>query len=103
MTDREFDIVVLGATGFTGRLIAERLTSTAPPSARLGLAGRSEAKLAEVAASLGREVGLVVVDATDPVGLRQLANATRVLITTVGPYTEHGDPVVGACAAAGTD
>ena len=103
MTDREFDIVVLGATGFTGRLIAERLTSTAPPSARLGLAGRSEAKLAEVAASLGREVGLVVVDATDPVGLRQLANSTRVLITTVGPYTEHGDPVVGACAAAGTD
>ena len=103
MNEREIDIVLLGATGFTGRLIAAYLAGAAPASARLGLAGRSEAKLAEVAATLGREVGIVVVDATDPIGLRRLADATRVLMTTVGPYTAHGDPVVGACAAAGTD
>ena len=103
MTDRDHDIVLLGATGFTGRLIASYLAEAAPPSARLGLAGRSEAKLAEVAATLGRDVALVVVDATDPVGLRRLADSTRVLMTTVGPYTAHGDPVVAACAAAGTD
>jgi short subunit dehydrogenase-like uncharacterized protein len=103
MSDRDFDIVLLGATGFTGRLIAAYLAEAAPPTARLGLAGRSEAKLAEVAAGLGREVGLVVVDATDPVGLRRLADSTRVLMTTGGPYVAHGDPVVGACAAAGTD
>jgi short subunit dehydrogenase-like uncharacterized protein len=103
MSDRDYDIVLLGATGFTGRLIAAYLAEAAPPAARIGLAGRSEAKLAEVAAGLGREVGLVVVDATDPVGLRRLADSTRVLMTTVGPYVAHGDPVVGAFAAAGTD
>jgi len=103
MTERDLDIVLLGATGFTGALIAARLSATAPASARLGLAGRSRAKLEQVAAGLDREVALLVVDVTDPVALRALAESTRVLMTTVGPYVEHGDPVVGACAAAGTD
>ena len=103
MSSREIDIVLLGATGFTGRLIAERLVSSAPASARIALAGRNQAKLDEVAAGLSREVALCTVDATDPRGLKSLAESTRVLMTTVGPYSQHGDPVVAACAAAGTD
>ena len=103
MSDRDLDIVLLGATGFTGRLIAERLAASAPESARIGLAGRSVAKLDTVAGGLSRAVTVCQVDATDPAGLERLARSTRVLMTTVGPYTEHGDPVVAACAAAGTD
>ena len=105
MSDRDFDIVLLGATGFTGRLIAERLASAAPDGARLALAGRSEIKLAAVAAGLSREVGLCTVDATDARALARLAEGSpgRALALAVGPYTQHGDPVVAACAAAGTD
>ena len=100
---RDFDIVLLGATGFTGGLVADALRTHAPPAARLALAGRSAAKLASVAARPGADVDLVTVDVTDPGSLRSLAARTRVLATTVGPYLVHGDPVVAACAEAGTD
>lgn len=101
---REFDVVVLGATGFTGRLTAEQVAQHLPDGATWALAGRNLTKLATVADSLpGPAPELVVADTTDVASLDALAARTRVLITTVGPYLLHGDEVVGACARAGTD
>ena len=100
---RDFDIVLLGATGFTGGLVADALRAHASPGARLALAGRSPARLEAASARPGVEVGCVTVDVTDPGSIRSLAARTRVLATTVGPYLVHGDPVVAACAEAGTD
>jgi short subunit dehydrogenase-like uncharacterized protein len=100
---REFDIVVLGATGFAGELIAGYLTSHIPSWPRLALAGRDRAKLEAVASRLGADVALITVDASDPQAMAAVAARTRVLITTVGPYILHGEPVVAACANAGTD
>jgi short subunit dehydrogenase-like uncharacterized protein len=100
---RDFDIVLLGATGFTGGLVADHLRVNAPDGLRLALAGRNVSKLASVGARPGADVALVTVDATDAAALRSLAERTRVLVTTVGPYLVHGDPVVAACAKAGTD
>ena len=101
-TEREHDIVVLGATGFTGALTAEHLVRHAPAGTRLALAGRSPDKLAAVAERLGAELPLLHADTDDPASLRAVAESTRVLVTTVGPYIEHGEPVAAACAAAGT-
>ena len=100
---RAIDIVLLGATGFTGGLIAEYLASTAPTAVRIALAGRDAAKLEAVRARIGSDFELVVVDAADVAALRRLTERSRVLITTVGPYIVHGDPVVAACADTGTD
>jgi short subunit dehydrogenase-like uncharacterized protein len=102
-TDRSYDIALLGATGFTGRLIAEYLASHAPATTRIVLAGRNLDKLEPIANGLGRQVATARVDVTDPPTVRALAESTRVLITTVGPYMEHGEPVIAACAVAGTD
>lgn len=106
--DRPYDVVLLGATGFTGGLTAARLaraTAAGAPDAgvRWALAGRSRDRLAAVAERLGVAVDLLHADVTDPRSLRELAGATRVLATTVGPYVRHGEPVVAACAQAGTD
>jgi short subunit dehydrogenase-like uncharacterized protein len=106
MADREYDVAVLGATGFTGALTAEYLARHAPAATRLALAGRNQTKLEQVRQTLadGRsEVPLVLADVSDPGSLRALAESTKVLITTVGPYINYGEPVVAACAAAGTD
>ena len=100
---RTFDITLFGATGFTGGLIADYLSEHAPEGARLALAGRDRAKVQAVAARLGRPMDVIVVEATDAVALKKMAEDTRVLITTVGPYILHGEPVVKACAEAGTD
>ncbi len=100
---RDLDIVVLGATGFTGGLVAAYLAAHAPSAVRIGLAGRSPAKLEGVAVRTGGDPELVVVDATDAGSLRELTARTRVLVTTVGPYLVHGGPVVAACADTGTD
>src|SRR5262249_23691076 len=106
---RELDIVLSGATGFTGRLTAARIAAQGPPGLRWAIAGRNAVTLAAGAATLadhgaaGRDVTTVLADVEDATSLRTLAERTRVLITTVGPYAELGDPVVGACAAAGTD
>lgn len=107
--DREFDIVLLGATGFTGGLTAEYLAQHAPPGLRWALAGRNEPKLAKVRERLAgidsscKDLSLVVADTADPASLEALAGRTRVLATTVGPYQQYGDPVVAACARTGTD
>jgi saccharopine dehydrogenase (NAD+, L-glutamate forming) len=109
MTDRDYDIVVFGATGFTGGLTAEYLARNAPEGLRWALAGRSEAKLAFVRDKLAAinpacvRLGLLVADVDDAESLRAVAAATRVVITTVGPYLRYGEPLVAACAAAGTD
>ena len=100
---RDLDIVLLGATGFTGALIAAYLADHAPSTVRVGLAGRDATRLEAVRDRTGGEPELVVVDATDPAALHRLTARTRVLITTVGPYLVHGDPVVAACADTGTD
>ncbi len=105
MTGREFDIVVYGATGFVGRLTAEYLARAGGP-ARIALAGRSPAKLEAVRATLGEAAQswpILTVDADRPSTLDEMAARTRVVVTTVGPYSKYGLPLVAACAAAGTD
>ena len=102
---RELDVVVYGATGFVGKLTAEYLAST-DTGARVGLAGRSEERLRTARDSLGdaaRDWPIVVADATRQSTLDALAARTQVVISTVGPYTRYGLPLVAACAAAGTD
>ncbi|WP_435246486.1 saccharopine dehydrogenase family protein [Streptomyces sp. NRRL F-5630] len=102
--EREFDLVLYGASGFAGALTAAYLAGHAPPSLRWALAGRSAEKLERTRASLGlKNVPVLAADAGDPAALRELAARTRVLATTVGPYLRHGDALVGACADAGTD
>jgi short subunit dehydrogenase-like uncharacterized protein len=102
---REHDVVLFGASGFVGRLIAAHLAEAAPPGTRIALAGRSAARLKEVRDGLpdaARDWPLLEADSGDPASLTTLAAATRVLATTVGPYARYGLPVVEACARAGT-
>jgi short subunit dehydrogenase-like uncharacterized protein len=103
MADREHDIVLFGATGFTGALTAAYLAQNAGEGVRWALAGRNRAKLEALAKRLGVDVPLVHADSTDEASLRTLAESTRVVITTVGPYVTYGEPMVAACAKAGTD
>jgi short subunit dehydrogenase-like uncharacterized protein len=100
---RDFDIIVYGATGFTGQLVAEYL-ATGYPDLNWALAGRSQAKLERVRAEIGAPatLPLVIADASDPASLTALAQRTRVVITTVGPYQLYGSELVAACARAGT-
>jgi short subunit dehydrogenase-like uncharacterized protein len=103
VAERELDIVLLGATGFTGALTAAELAARAPAGLRWALAGRNEAKLARVREAVApAEPAVVRADISDPASLRALAESTTVLVTTVGPYALHGGPVVAACAEAGT-
>ncbi len=100
---RDFDIVLFGATGFTGALTAEYLAAHAPAGTRWALAGRNRDRLDAVRDRLGVDVGVLEADAGDPAGLRRIAESARVVATTVGPYLRHGEPLVQACAEAGTD
>ena len=103
--DRRFDLVLLGASGFVGRLTAQHLARYAPPGMRVALAGRSRERLEAVRAELGGSAAgwpLVVVDVAEAASVHDLARSTRVLVTTVGPYLRRGLPVVRACAATGT-
>ncbi|MBD3728357.1 MAG: saccharopine dehydrogenase NADP-binding domain-containing protein [Sphingomonadales bacterium] len=108
MTDkpRPFDIVVYGTTGFTGRLVAEYLAATYGNAGhpRWAMAGRSEAKLAEVRDEIDapENTPLIVANADDPASLQALAQSTQVVISTVGPYQLYGTGLVEACVAAGT-
>lgn len=105
--DREFDVVVQGATGFTGVLVAEYLLRQygADKDLRWALAGRSEAKLKKVRGDLGADASgleLIVADSFDKTALASLAARTRVVLTTVGPYALYGSDLVEACVNAGT-
>jgi short subunit dehydrogenase-like uncharacterized protein len=101
------DLIVFGATGFTGRLVAEYLSRSVGADAplRWALAGRDAARLAAVRDAIGAPatLPLCVADAADPQALHRLVAGTRAVITTVGPYQRHGTPLVEACARAGTD
>jgi short subunit dehydrogenase-like uncharacterized protein len=102
----EHDITLFGATGFTGALTAEYLAQHAPAGTRIALAGRNHEKLEAVRARLAPAYGdvpLLHADVEDPASLRALAESARVVISTVGPYILYGEPLVAACAAAGTD
>lgn len=102
---REFDIILYGATGFVGKLTAEYLARVGG-DARIALAGRSTERLRVVRDSLGEAAAawpLIAADASAPSTLADIAARTRVVVTTVGPYTKYGLPLVAACAAAGTD
>ncbi len=102
---RTFDLVLFGATGFTGRLVAEYLANHAPAEVRIALAGRNTQKLEGVRAGLperARNWPLVVADAADSASLEKLAAQATVVCTTVGPYAKYGLPLVEACAKAGT-
>jgi short subunit dehydrogenase-like uncharacterized protein len=102
VTDREYDVVLFGATGFTGGLTAQYLAKHAPDGLRWAVAGRNESKLDAVRERLGRDVPALRADATDPASLAKVANAARVVATTVGPFISYGEPLVVACAEAGT-
>ena len=110
--NRPFDVIVFGATGFTGRLVAEYLQrsygANAPHAGEnltWALAGRSLSKLAQVRDLIKApaELPLLHADAQDPAALLVLARQARVIITTVGPYQLYGEPLLQACVAAGTD
>ncbi len=109
MSKQEFDIIVLGASGFTGRLVVEYLLATYGVDGDLkwAIAGRNKSKLKNVRARYLAEkqrdlLPILIADSQDEKSLADLAAKTRVLCTTVGPYALYGTPVVAACAAAGT-
>jgi short subunit dehydrogenase-like uncharacterized protein len=108
-TDTSYDLVLLGATGFTGALTADYLARNAPAQCRWALAGRDLQKLAAIRDRLAEvnpscaDLPLLRADVTDPASLRELAASTRVVLTTVGPYIKYGEALVAACADAGTD
>ncbi len=107
-TSREFDVVIWGATGFAGQLVAEAMART-NPQVRWAMGGRSLAKLERVRASIAEElpgisqVPLLEANADDPASLETLASKTRVIATTVGPYGLYGKNLLAACVHQGTD
>ncbi|WP_433311544.1 saccharopine dehydrogenase family protein [Micromonospora sp. CA-269861] len=107
--ERTYDVVLFGATGFTGGLTAEYLARHAPAGLRWALAGRNPQRLAAVRDRLAAidpglaDLPLLTADVTDADSLRAVADSARVVASTVGPYVHHGEPLVAACARAGTD
>jgi short subunit dehydrogenase-like uncharacterized protein len=109
--DAEFDLIVYGASGYTGRLVAEHLAQRYGPNGegagevKWAMAGRSAQKLAEVRDEIGAptDTPLVVADAADPASVREMVRRTKAVVTTVGPYQLYGSDLVAACAEAGTD
>jgi short subunit dehydrogenase-like uncharacterized protein len=108
--ERRYDLALFGATGFTGGLTARYLARNAPEGLRWALVGRNRSKLEAARGQLGDTLregvpapDLLEADAADPKALAEVAEAARVVATTVGPYVRYGEPLVAACAAAGTD
>src|SRR6202048_4888785 len=103
----QFDIVVYGATGFTGQLVAEYLAAhyTGKTAPKWAMAGRSLDKLAAVRDAIGTpaDTALIAADAGDPASLKAMLEQTRSVLSTVGPYQLYGSDLVAACAASGTD
>jgi len=107
MADRAFEVVLWGATGYTGRLVAEHLLKTYGAAGDLAwaVAARSASKLDAVRAEIGAPAGLptILADADDQASLEAMVKQAKVVISTVGPYQLYGSSLVAACAAAGTD
>jgi short subunit dehydrogenase-like uncharacterized protein len=109
-SERRYDLALFGATGFTGGLTARYLATNGPADLRWALVGRNRGKLEAVKASLEPLLGagvaapdLLVADASEAAALSKVAEAAKVVVTTVGPYALYGEPLVAACATAGTD
>ncbi len=94
---RDYDLVVFGATGFTGKLVAEHISRSAEQP-RWAIAGRNQAKLE----ALGLRVPILIADALDREAVAKLARSTKVVCTTAGPFAKYGSELVAACAGAGT-
>ena len=106
MSDREFDIIIYGASGFTGRLVAEYLQSEyAGSGLKWAMAGRNVEKLQSVAGEMNIEghVAIISANSDDADSLAAMAARTKAIITTVGPYQLYGEPLLKACVEAGTD
>ncbi len=105
--EKEFDVIVYGASGYTGRLVAEYLAQRygLGGEVKWAMAGRSADKLARVRDEIGApaETPLIVADASDPASIRDMAKRAQVVLTTVGPYQLYGSDLVAACAETGTD
>ena len=105
MAEPDLDLVVFGASGFVGRLTAEHLARHAPEGVRIGLAGRSAQRLVAVRDGLGPKAAtwpLLVADVDDAASVAAMVARTRVVATTVGPYSRYGLPLVEECARTGT-
>lgn len=107
MSSQEFDIVVYGATGFTGQLVAEYLAAhyKGDKALKWAMAGRSLDKLKSVRDAIGApsDTPLIVADASDAASLKAMVARTKSVITTVGPYQFYGEDLLAACVASGTD
>jgi short subunit dehydrogenase-like uncharacterized protein len=108
MSARSLDVVAFGATSFVGKILCRYLLDEfgAKGELKWAVAGRSKARLDELRDSLGADAAtlpLVIADAADDASLRALCASTRVVVSTVGPYALHGEPLVKACAETGTD
>lgn len=105
MSEKQFDVIVYGATGFTGRLICAYLHQRASAEdCNWAMAGRSIEKLEVVRSELGAsDVPLVHADADNPASIEALVATTRVVISAVGPYQLHGEALLSACVNSGTD
>lgn len=105
-TQREIDVLIWGATGFTGKIVSDYMASQYGGSnLTFGLGGRNRSKLEGVAASLGevgKDLAIHVADSQDPAALREMVGKARVVLTTVGPYAKYGSELVAACAELGT-
>lgn len=105
MSNREYELIVYGSTGYTGRLVAEYLQGEYGDDVNFAMAGRSMEKLKSVRSEMGLpdSVDLIVADSSDPDSLAAMCARTQAVITTVGPYQLFGEPLVKACVETGTD
>ncbi len=102
MQERPYDIIVWGASGFTGRIVVDYMHQEyGNGNLRWAVAGRNPAKLESVVG--GRDIPVLNADSHDDDALRQLVQQTKVILTTVGPYARYGSKLVAACAEHGTD
>ncbi len=106
-SEKKYDVIIWGASGFTGRLVAEYFAKqygVNSPELRWAIAGRNEEKLRSIARQIGAEAAPIVKgDAEDPTALRNMVAQTKVVCTTVGPYQKYGSDLVAACAELGVD
>jgi short subunit dehydrogenase-like uncharacterized protein len=100
--ERDYDIVLFGATGFTGRLAAEYLAAHAPAGLSWAIAGRNADRLAGMQGATGAP-GVIVADSTDPGSIDRMVGSARIVASTAGPFAVYSDPVVDACVRHGTD
>ncbi len=102
MSDRQYEIILYGASGFTGQLVAEYL-ATAQSDLKWAIAGRNHQKLEQIRDKLMMpELPIVIADSHDTEQLTQMVRQTRTVISTVGPYAQYGTPLLETCAREGT-